>query len=366
MAIEGPLRELGVTDVFQLLDLSRKTGTLAVTSELRDNAGMVQFERGKVVGATIRSNPHRIGELLLRAGKVSEAQIQKARTMQGEGDGRRLGEILVAMGAINAKELERQMRMQIEAVVFELLSWGEGFFRFEEGPVGPSSTVEIGTESLLMEGARRIDEWSRIADRVPSLAAIPVFAEASVDGGPQLDLLPSEWEVMTRIDGAHDLRSIAAELGRSDFEVAKVVYGLVSTGVVELRMPTGAGANERASVVRVPTPIMAMPIVTPISSPAEALDRAAAAVAAAAPTPAAMPAVTPSATPAHALGAPPEPTDDLDRGFYLLRRGDFEGAAVAWERVLHTEPHHEHAEEIRAGLAAAARLRAMLETWYGN
>jgi hypothetical protein len=362
MAIEGPLRELGITDVFQLLDLSRKTGTLAVSSELRDNAGTVQFERGKVVGATIRSNPHRIGELLLRAGKVSEAQIQKARAMQAEGDGRRLGEILVAMGAITAKELERQMRMQIEAVVFELLSWGEGFFRFEEGPVGPSSTIEIGTESLLMEGARRIDEWSRIADRVPSLAAIPVFAEAGEGGGPQLDLLPSEWEVMTRIDGAHDLRSISSELGRSDFDVAKVVYGLVSTGVVELRMPTAAGASERASVVRVPTPIMAMPIVTPISSPAEALDRAAAAAAAAAaPTPAGMPSVAPS----DGLGALPEPTDDLDRGFFLLRRGDLEGAAVAWERVLHTEPHHEHAEEIRAGMAAAARLRAMLETWYG-
>ena len=66
MAIEGPLRELGIHDVFQLLDLSRKTGTLAVTSELRDNEGTVQFERGKVVGATIKSNPHRIGDLGVR------------------------------------------------------------------------------------------------------------------------------------------------------------------------------------------------------------------------------------------------------------------------------------------------------------
>ena len=350
MAIEGPLRELGIHDVFQLLDLSRKTGTLAVTSELRDNEGTVQFEKGRVVGATIKSNPHRIGELLLRAGKVSEAQIQRARSAQAEGDKRRLGEILVEMGAINAKELERQMLMQIEAVVFELLSWGEGFFRFEEGPVGPGSMVQIGTESLLMEAARRIDEWSRIADRVPSLLAVPVFAPVGEDGGPQLDLLPSEWEVLTRIDGAHDLRSISADLGRSDFDVAKVVYGLVSTGVVELRMPEG-GMSERPTVLRVPTPIMAMPAI--------------AAPAAAAPPPAKVEATVLPVT--YASESPvPEPTDDLDLGFFLLRRGDFEGATAAWARLLQATPHHEHASEIRSGLAAAARLRAMLETWYGD
>ena len=57
MPIEGPLRELGIYDVFQLLDLSRKTGVLRVSSELRDDEGMVYFESGRVVHATIRSRP---------------------------------------------------------------------------------------------------------------------------------------------------------------------------------------------------------------------------------------------------------------------------------------------------------------------
>jgi hypothetical protein len=149
--------------------------------------------------------------------------------------------------------------------------------------------------------------------------------------------------------------------------VAKVVYGLVSTGVVELRLPAAEDASERPTVLRVPTPIMAMPIVTPVSTPAEALDRAATAMAATAvPTPVATPAVGPPVAPSDGTGELPEPTDDLDRGFYLLRSGDLDGATVAWSHVLQTEPHHEHAEDIRAGLAAAARLRTMLETWYGD
>ena len=82
MAIEGPLRELGIHDVFQLLDLSRKTGVLRVTSELRHNEGTVCFDGGAVIYAEIRSNPHPLGGLLLRSGKITEADLERARDMQ--------------------------------------------------------------------------------------------------------------------------------------------------------------------------------------------------------------------------------------------------------------------------------------------
>src|SRR5205085_2865233 len=136
MAIEGPLRELGIHDVFQLLDLSRKTGVLRVTSELRHNAGTVYFDGGTIIFAEIRSNPHPLGALLLRTGKITEADLERGRDMQErQGDKRRIGEILVALGAITPNELERQIRFQIEEVVFELMSWREGYFSFTEGPL---------------------------------------------------------------------------------------------------------------------------------------------------------------------------------------------------------------------------------------
>lgn len=263
MAIEGPLRELGIHDVFQLLDLSRKTGVLRVVSELRDNEGVVAFHAGRIAYASIRSNPHPIGEMLMKAGKISEGDLAAARARQTEhGDRRRLGEILVEMSSITLRDVEQFVRRQAEAVVFELMSWREGHFRFEESnpeefPENPS--VAVSTESVLMEAARRIDEWSRIADRVPSLSAIAEFADVAESHAGQLDLLPSEWEVLTKIDGQRDLRRLALEVGRSDFDVAKVVYGLVSTGVVTLRIPdrparslpgTAEGEVERRSAAR--------------------------------------------------------------------------------------------------------------------
>jgi tetratricopeptide (TPR) repeat protein len=237
MAIEGPLKELGIHDVFQLLDLSRKTGVLRVSSQLRQNAGTVIFDQGGVVFAEIKSNPHPLGSVLLQAGKVREEDLQRARDMQKGGDKRRLGEVLVAIGAVSQRELQRQVRAQVEAVVFELMSWSEGYFSFEEGAPAEKATeveVRIPVEAVLMEGARRIDEWSQIQTRIPHLGIVPRLA--TTDGG-SLDLHPDEWSILAVIDGERDVREIAVAIGRAEFEVAKTIFGLAAAGVVGLEQP---------------------------------------------------------------------------------------------------------------------------------
>jgi hypothetical protein len=318
MAIEGPLRELGIHDVFQLLDLSRKTGTLTVTSALRDNEGVVLFENGKVISGSIRSNPHRIGDLLVRSGRLADADLLRVREAQQNGDGRRFGEILVALGLVTAREIERQMRMQIEAVVFELMSWSEGHFRFDEGLNEESlreASAPISTESLLMEGARRIDEWARIADRVPNLSVIPDLAPVDADHQGLLDLLPQEWKVLSCIDGRTDLRTIAATTSMSEFDVARIVYGMVSTGVVLLRQPP------RESVLApLPRDLRRSERTTPLG-------------------------VVPTA---------------LKRGAAAFRRGAFAEGVATWNGFLESMPGYPGAPAIREGVAMAVRLSEII------
>ncbi|TNF89044.1 MAG: DUF4388 domain-containing protein, partial [Gammaproteobacteria bacterium] len=242
MAIEGPLKELGIHDIFQLLDLNRKTGKLTATSKLRHNRGCVYFESGAVVYAEIESNPHLLGGLLVGSGKITEADLNRATEMQQAGDKRRVGEILVAIGALSQRELERQVRAQIEEVVFEMVGWREGYFSFEEGdlPELPAEAkVKIPTESVLMEGARRIDEWSRIERKIPHLGVIPRYAvhDPGEDKEGYLDLLPTEWELLAAVDGERDVRAVAAALTRSEFEVAKTIFGLESAGILTLHEP---------------------------------------------------------------------------------------------------------------------------------
>src|SRR2546428_5240344 len=165
MAIEGPLRELGIHDVFQLLDLSRKTGVLRVTSERRHNAVTIYCRDGPIIFAEIKSNPHPLGALLLRTGKITEADLERARDMQTrQNDPRRLGQILVAMGVLSPREVERQERFQIEEVVFEVLSWREGLFPVSAVPqTGQSAdgAPRLSTEPLLDEARRPLDDVAR-------------------------------------------------------------------------------------------------------------------------------------------------------------------------------------------------------------
>ncbi len=239
MAIEGPLKELHIHDVFQLLDLGRKTGLLTVTSELRQNDGTVFFEVGAVVGAGIKSNPHPLGSLLIRSGKVSSDDVARARDMQAS-RGQRLGELLVEIGSLTRRELDLQIRAQVEEVVFELMSWSEGYFSFVEGSSGQSTAeavYRIPTESLLMEAARRIDEWSRFESRIPHVGVVPRLFDGNGSGPAVIDLLPNEWALLAAVDGATDVRGMAHHLGRSEFDVAKVLFGLASAGIVDIEDP---------------------------------------------------------------------------------------------------------------------------------
>lgn len=377
MAIEGPLRELGIHDVFQLLDLSRKTGALRVTSALRDNEGMVFFEGGRVLHASIRSNPHRLGQLLLRAGKLTEGDLERARAIQDQRGGRqRLGELLVEMGAVTPKELERQVRLQIEAVVFELMSWREGFFSFEERDAATApaeATVRISTESLLMEGARRIDEWSRIADKVPHLGVVPVLAAVHDDHASLLDLLPNEWEVLTAIDGARDLRAISSALARSEFDVAKIAYGLVTTGVIELQEPAPATPNAALPVADA-APHLAAAVLALASSRFE--DALAAARLAVAADPGHAEARLAAARALLRLGRLADSGEELRRaaqldalhpeiqlelGYAHARRGELDRAVACWEHYLRSSPSAPAAARARAAVENARRLQQLLE-----
>jgi hypothetical protein len=289
MPIEGPLSELGLPEVFQLLELSRKTGVLCVTTRLRDDEGRVYFEGGRVVQATLRSKP---------PSAVDRAELTD-------------------------REYERRVRSQIEVVVFDLMGWREGFFSFEEhdlADVERATRVAIPTESLIMEGARRIDEWSRIADKIPHMRVVPVLADVEEGHESQLDLLPHEWEVLSLIDGERDLGAIAQLHTGGEFQIAKIVYGLLTTGVVEIKpfkRPGVGGTTNGAAVQQLP-----------------------------------LSAETPEN---------PEIMVALNRGFAAARIGDLATAWRSWERFLELAPAHPAASRVRSALEAAKGLQAAIE-----
>ena len=338
MPIEGPLREFGIHEVIQLLDMGRRTGMLRLTSELRNDEGRVYFDGGKVVHASVRSRPDSIEDALVDAGRITPTELQQARDMvAAHGNGLKLTDMFVQAGVVTAPDLEQLMRQRIESIVFGILAWREGSFAFEEGELSDvprSERVIVATESLLMEGARRIDEWSRIADRVPNPGVIPTLAPVPLDHESQLDLLPHEWEVLTKVDGVRDLHAIATELGRAEFEVAKVAYGLATTGVIEIRQPRPLSASIAA----------AEPALHPALGMARTLARSGRTADAVAELEA-------------ALEREPMNADLwMELGFCALRSADFVVARLAWDRCINLAPAHAELPKVRHAMDALATL----------
>ena len=229
MAIKGSLKEASLADVCQLLALGQKTGCLSVTDRTR--FGQIYFDRGRITHATIVNRRDRLGDLLVRDGVVDHERLQQVIAKQAANPERRLGELLVEEGLLTREQLEHYIRIQAEEAVYALFTWSRGSFYFEvdQRPDDAEILLSINPESLLLEGARRVDEWSLIEKKIPSLDLIfQVEMERLRASG--VELTPEQERILPLLDGNHTVQEIADRTGLGEFETGKALYGLLQAG----------------------------------------------------------------------------------------------------------------------------------------
>jgi tetratricopeptide (TPR) repeat protein len=229
MAIKGSLKEASLPDVLQLLALGQKTGCLSLTD--RSNLGYIYFDRGKIAYASIVNRRDRLGDVLVGSGKISKEDLDRAVARQSSNRDKLLGELLVESGALSADELERHMRVQVEEAIFYLFTWTQGSFQFEVdvGPENDAFVMAINPESLLLEGARRIDEWSLIEKKIPSLDIVFTVDREHLDES-KVDLTQTQTAILPLVNGERDVNGIVEASGLSEFDVGKALYGLIAAG----------------------------------------------------------------------------------------------------------------------------------------
>ncbi len=229
MAIKGSLKEASLPDVLQLLALGQKSGCLAVAD--RSNFGYIYFDRGRISYASLVNRRDRLGDILVKHELITQGQLDEAITQQGRQREKRLGEILVERGALSRAHLERYMRLQIEEAVYFLFTWTQGTFNFEADvrPDRQDFLVSINPESLLLEGARRVDEWSLIAKKIPSLDLL-FLVDRDRLAISDAALTDVQQQVLPLIDGKRDVQQVVEDSGMSEFEVGKALYGLITAG----------------------------------------------------------------------------------------------------------------------------------------
>lgn len=245
MAIRGSLREASLADVIQLLFLGRRSGCLSVAD--RQRHGSIYFEDGWVSYATIVNRRDRLGDMLLASGIITREQLDQALALQGTAPSRRIGDLLLDMGLISPAELRRHIRTQIEEAVYFLFAWTTGTFVFEPD-VRPDLNEQlhrINPESVLLEAARRVDEWSLIEARIPSFDLIFSTVPGQLETH-QSAFTEAQRRLLPLVDGKRDVRDLIDASGLSEFEAAQALFGLVSAGLAHK-----AGTSSGAAPIRV-------------------------------------------------------------------------------------------------------------------
>ena len=186
MAFQGSLKELPLPDIIQLVSVSGKTGMFSLKSG--------------------SSN----GEIYLRDGQIVHAQVGKLRE---------------------------------EEAVYEMAIWRDGEFVFIPGEETEQTSIRRSNTNLLMEAARRIDEWSVLSKKIPSTQMVPVFTNQATT--TSVSLTPQEWMLISKTDERRTIEELAIAIGMSPFEACKLLYGLITSGLLALKESLSSLPTER-------------------------------------------------------------------------------------------------------------------------
>src|SRR5712691_3807458 len=277
MALEGTLRDFSLADIFQLIGLQRKTGVLTLTG--KDDNVTVTFLDGKVVGADSGSHrlETRLGHVLMKSGMLTQEQLGRALEIQKE-TLQRLGFILTHYQIISNESLKKALQLQILQIVYRLFRWKDGDYHFSQETTieyDRDNVVPISAESILMEGARMIDEWPIIEKRIRSSDMVfrkkAAPQEIVVVGGEDADEVDFEVEAAAKkkkpagadkiriseeekqvydlLDGKRPVAEIIEMSRLSEFDTSKALYELLTRDLIEeVRGQRAAAVVEQAPV----------------------------------------------------------------------------------------------------------------------
>jgi hypothetical protein len=177
MAFQGSLKELPLPDIIQLVSVSGKTGKFTLTRE--GDRGFIFLKNGQMVHAHVAD--------------------------------------LVG-----------------EEAIYSLAIWNQGEFQFSPGEEPDRQTITKSNTNLLMEAARRLDEWRVLSKKIPSVELVPEL-HARENRHEQVTLNPQEWMLITKIDGHRTIADIGRALNVSSFDIAKILYGMITGELVTLK-----------------------------------------------------------------------------------------------------------------------------------
>ena len=240
MALKGNLKDFSTTQLLNLIHLARKTGALSI--QVQPGASRLFFKEGKLVHVTTSGRDGHLASVLARAGKLTEEQARVIRTRAEKQTDKELGMLLISAGYITQQEIVTAIRAETLEAVYGLFTWSDGLFHFEPNQLPADGTISVAVdlENLILEGSRRVKEWERLQDELPDLSMALKFTDRPQAQLRNINLSVDEWRVISYINPRNSIRRIAQRIGMDDFQIRKIIYGLLQAGLVEVITPEGA------------------------------------------------------------------------------------------------------------------------------
>jgi hypothetical protein len=239
MALKGNLRDFTITQLLNLINLARKTGSLIV--ERGNDKTLVCFREGKLAYAQVIGEDNSLASVLFRSKKLTAAQYRTIKDRAGQMSDKELGLLLINANYITQQDILTSLQSYFLGILNRLYTWSEGLFRFENDVLPPEDkiTVRISLENIIIESTRRMRELEQLQDEIPSLDIALKFADRPGANIRNVNMSADEWKVVSYINPKNTIRQIARATQKSDMEIRRIVYGLLQAGLVELVRPVG-------------------------------------------------------------------------------------------------------------------------------
>ncbi len=230
--LQGDLSKIQLPDVLSFVAMIRETGKLVLRRAELERT--IHWNSGEIVFASSNSPEHSLGQFLLRNGKITASQYEESKrrvTPQ-----LRHGKILVQMGALSPKDLWWGVKNQVLEILYGLFGWKDGEFAFYDSAdelAHERIMLHLNTSSVIMEGIRRLDESARIREKIPSLDLVFAKIPGAAPDFRALDLNDAEIAIYQDIDGIRNVRELTGRSDLTQFEVARILFQLLSARLVE-------------------------------------------------------------------------------------------------------------------------------------
>ncbi len=233
LGLQGNIEKFTLPEILQLIASSRKSGTLGVQQD--DSIIMVYFDKGDIIYGYGPRQTYHLGQLLKEKKIISETQLEQAIAIQAKNqNSKRLGEILISRKFIDRADLEKVIIEQIEELLYSLLTWKTGSFKFYEDqfPTEEEIKIKISVENVILEGLRRLDEANMVKETFKSLDDVYIISAAQGGRTRDVALEAKEWNIMALVDGYRSIREVCQASTLDDNDAIKKLAQLKLAGII--------------------------------------------------------------------------------------------------------------------------------------